>query len=331
MKGYNKKQGIKLQRKVLSSLFIAGAAYVCILGGDNAAWASDYTSTDTLSTSSYGETYDKIAITMVAPGKNCAGIYTYGRNNTTTANERVTVTMSDTGDAYGYNGIFVDGVSKLDAKKGIELTIDSTGDNNASGEYQAWRHGLRVETQGKVDLGTAVGSVITINSNAAESYANGVFVDGSSAGSGSEASIKGGDLTVNINKDNELQQMDYAAGVTLYNGSKMELAGDLDIYLEAAGVDGIRANNLNNYSDINTLQVKNLALYGKAVNGSGSGIYLMGEHDSANVSDSTKIEVTAEYDAFGIVIEGSDTASSFLVQLLLTLPLKQKTIMTFMV
>lgn len=33
MKGYNKKQGIKLQRKVLSSLFIAGAAYVCILGG----------------------------------------------------------------------------------------------------------------------------------------------------------------------------------------------------------------------------------------------------------------------------------------------------------
>jgi len=74
------------------------------------------------------------------------------------------------------------------------------------------------------------------------------------------------------------------------------------------------------------LQVKNLALYGKAVNGSGSGIYLMGEHDSANVSDSTKIEVTAEYDAFGIVIEASDTAKQFLVQLLLTLPLKQKTI-----
>lgn len=311
MKGYNKKQGIKLQRKVLSSLFIAGAAYVCILGGDNAAWASDYTGADTLSTGTYGADYGKITITMDNKGANCAGIYTYGRYNTTTATERVTVTMSDTGDTYGYNGIFVDGVSKLDAKKGIELTIDSTGDNNASGEYQAWRHGLRVETPGKVDLGTAVGSVITINSNAAESYANGVFVDGSSAGSGSEASIKGGDLTVNINKDNELQQMDYAAGVTLYNGSKMELAGDLDIHLEAAGVDGIRANNLNNYSDINTLQVKNLALYGKAVNGSGSGIYLMGEHDSANVSDSTKIEVTAEYDAFGIVIEGSDTASSF--------------------
>lgn len=311
MKGYNKKQGIKLQRKVLSSLFIAGAAYVCILGGDNAAWASDYTSTDTLSTGAWGASYDKITITMDDPGKNCAGIYTYGRNNTTTATERVTVTLSDAGDTYGYNGIFVDGVSKLDAKKGIELTINGLGTNNQSGGAQAWRYGLRVETQGKVDLGTDIGSVITINSNAAESYANGVFVDGSSAGNGSEASIKGGDLTVNINKDNELQQMDYAAGVTLYNGSKMELAGDLDIHLEAAGVDGIRANNLNNYSDINTLQVKNLALYGKAVNGSGSGIYLMGEHDSANVSDSTKIEVTAEYDAFGIVIEGSDTASSF--------------------
>lgn len=248
---------------------------------------------------------------MAAPGKNCAGIYTYGKNNTTTANGRVTVTMSDTEDTYGYNGIFVDGVSKLDAKNGIELTIDSTGDNNASGVDQAWRNGLRVETQGKVDLGTASGSVITINSNAAESYANGIFVDGSSTGTGSEASIKGGDLTVNINKDNAMQQMDYAAGVTLYNGSKMELAGDLDIHLEAAGVDGIRANNLNYSGDINTLQVKNLAIYGKAVNGSGSGIYLMGEHDSANVSDSTKIEVTAEYDASGIVIGGSDTASSF--------------------
>ena len=280
-------------------------------GGDNAAWASDYTGTDTLSTGTWGATYDKITITMDDPGKNCAGIYTYGRNNTTTATERVTVTLSDAGDTYGYNGIFVDGVSKLDAKKGIELTINGLGTNNQSGEAQAWRHGLRVETQGKVDLGTDIGSVITINSNAAESYANGVFVDGSSAGNGSEASIKGGDLTVNINKDNVMQQMDYAAGVTLYNGSKMELAGDLDIHLEAAGVDGIRANNLNYSGDINTLQVKNLAIYGKAVNGSGSGIYLMGEHDSANVSDSTKIEILGEYNVYGINIDSTGVTGSF--------------------
>ena len=279
--------------------------------GDNAAWASDYTGTDTLSTGTWGATYDKITITMDDPGKNCAGIYTYGRNNTTTATERVTVTLSDAGDTYGYNGIFVDGVSKLDAKKGIELTINGLGTNNQSGEAQAWRHGLRVETQGKVDLGTDIGSVITINSNAAESYANGVFVDGSSAGNGSEASIKGGDLTVNINKDNVMQQMDYAAGVTLYNGSKMELAGDLDIHLEAAGVDGIRANNLNYSGDINTLQVKNLAIYGKAVNGSGSGIYLMGEHDSANVSDSTKIEILGEYNVYGINIDSTGVTGSF--------------------
>lgn len=78
---------------------------------------------------------------MDDPGKNCAGIYTYGRNNTTTATERVTVTLSDAGDTYGYNGIFVDGVSKLDAKKGIELTINGLGTNNQSGEAQAWRHG----------------------------------------------------------------------------------------------------------------------------------------------------------------------------------------------
>lgn len=307
-----------LAGKVLQSLFTAGVVYVCIFGGDNAAWASDYTGTDTLSTGAWGASYDKITITMDDPGKNCAGIYTYGRNNTTTATERVTVTLSDAGDTYGYNGIFVDGVSKLDAKKGIELTINGLGTNNQSGEAQAWRHGLRVETQGKVDLGTDIGSVITINSNAAESYANGVFVDGSSAGTGSEASIKGGDLTVNINKDNVMhnkdnvmQQMDYAAGVTLYNGSKMELAGDLDIHLEAAGVDGIRANNLNYSGDINTLQVKNLAIYGKAVNGSGSGIYLMGEHDSANVSDSTKIEILGEYNVYGINIDSTGVTGSF--------------------
>ena len=60
--------------------------------------------------------------------------------------------MSDTGDTYGYNGIFVDGVSTLDAQKGIELTINGLGTNNQSGnDNQAWRNGLRVETQGKVD------------------------------------------------------------------------------------------------------------------------------------------------------------------------------------
>ena len=133
MKGYNKKQGGELQRKVLRSLIIAGAAYACTFGGDNSVWAADYTGTDTLSTSTYGADYGKITITMDDPGKNCAGIYTYGRYNTTTATERVTVTMSDTGDTYGYNGIFVDGVSTLDAQKGIELTINGLGTNNQSG------------------------------------------------------------------------------------------------------------------------------------------------------------------------------------------------------
>lgn len=311
MTGYNKKQGQELQRKVLQSLLAASVMCVCTFGGDNSAWAADYTGTDTLDIGRYGDTYNKIDITMEDSGKNCAGIYAYGRNNETVANDRVTVTLSDTDDTYGYNGIFIDGLAKFTAEKGINVTIDSKGENNLSGESQAWRNGLRAELQTKIDLGTDSGSVITINSNAADSYANGVFVDGYSAGSGNEASIKGGDLTVNINKDNADQQMDYAAGVTLFDGSKMELAGDLNIHLEADGVDGIRANNLNSSDDINTLQVKNLDIYGKAVNSSGSGIYLMGEHDSVQVSDSTKIEVTAENSVSGIRIENSDVASSF--------------------
>ena len=118
-------------------------------GGTTQPGHLDYTGTDTLSTGAWGASYDKITITMDDPGKNCAGIYTYGRNNTTTATERVTVTLSDAGDTYGYNGIFVDGVSKLDAKKGIELTINGLGTNNQSGEAQAWRMDCVSRRRGK--------------------------------------------------------------------------------------------------------------------------------------------------------------------------------------
>ena len=46
-----------LAGKVLQSLFTAGVVYVCTFGGDNAAWASDYTGTDTLSTGAWGASY----------------------------------------------------------------------------------------------------------------------------------------------------------------------------------------------------------------------------------------------------------------------------------
>lgn len=69
MQKYNQKQNSELRKKVLQSLIIASTAYVCTFGGDNAAWASDYTGTDTLSTGTWGATYDKITITMDDPGK----------------------------------------------------------------------------------------------------------------------------------------------------------------------------------------------------------------------------------------------------------------------
>ena len=47
------------------------------------------------------------------------------------------------------------------------------------------------------------------------------------------------------------------------------------------------------------------------MNGSGSGIYLMGEHDSANVSDSTKIEILGEYNVYGINIDSTGVTGSF--------------------
>lgn len=299
---------MKRYHKDLAKVITLGLLLSC---GGQYCVAADYTGTDTLDTGRYGVTYDKIDITMDNPGKDCASIYAYGRSNETIAHDRVTVYLSDVVDTYGYNGIFIDGVAQFNAEKGISVTIDSKGDNNASSEYQAWRNGLRAGSMAKIDLGTAEASVITINSNAADSFANGVFSDGSSAGTGYEANIKGGDLTVNINKDNADQQMDYAAGVSLFNGSKMELAGDLKIHLEANGIDGIRGNNQNNDSDINSLQVKNLEIYGKAVNGNGAGIYLMGEHDSVTSSDNTKITIQTEGNAYGIFVDGSDVASSF--------------------
>ncbi len=54
MQKYNQKQNSELRKKVLQSLIIASTAYVCTFGGDNAAWASDYTGTDTLSTGDWG-------------------------------------------------------------------------------------------------------------------------------------------------------------------------------------------------------------------------------------------------------------------------------------
>ena len=123
MKGYQK----HLTKVItLGLLLSSGGVMPC-------AQAADYNGTGTLSTSGWGDTYDKISITMSDPGENCAGIYTYGRNNTTIANDAVKVMISDSGDTYGYNGIMVDGVSTFEANKGFELTLNSTGINNASG------------------------------------------------------------------------------------------------------------------------------------------------------------------------------------------------------
>ena len=309
MQGYKKWESRKLQKKVLQTLVLASMAYVCIIGGDNSAWAASDYNGGPLDISNAAD-YNKMEVT--ASDENGTGLYVHLRRTTLTANDRVTISLSDTGtDAYGYVGIDVENLGTFNAAKGIDITIDGRGDNNASGEDQAWRNALFVGSQGKVNLGTAEASVITINSNAADSFANGVFINGNSAGAGYEASIKGGDLAVNINKDNADQQMDYAAGVSLYNGSKMELDGDLKIHLEADGIDGIRANNEDYNTDINSLKVKNLEIYGKAVNGSGAGIYLMGEHDSVTSSDSTNITIQTEGNAYGIFVDENDAESSF--------------------
>lgn len=70
MKGYSKKQGQKLQRKVLQSLLAASVMCVCTFGGDNSAWAADYNSDETLKPANTGnaanwETYDNVIIIKI--------------------------------------------------------------------------------------------------------------------------------------------------------------------------------------------------------------------------------------------------------------------------
>ena len=56
----------------------------------------------------------------------------------------------------------------------------------------------------------------------------------------------------------------------------------------------------------------------------------MGEHDSANVSDSTKIEILGEYNVYGINIDSTGVTGSF-GDTELTLPLTRQTTLTFVV
>ena len=274
------------------------------------AQAADYNSTDTLSTSSWGDTYDKISITMADSGKNCAGIYTYGRNNTTIANDVVKVMISDSGDAYGYNGIMAEGVSTFKADKGFDLTINSTGTNNASGEDEVWRFGLRVENQSKVELGAD--SAITINSDLAECYTNGVYLDGQTDYAGYEVAVTGKGLTVNANKDNANQQMNYASGVTMQDGSKMNLEGDLKLHIEAANeIDGIRIRDWSYGAAANTLQAQNLEIYAKTTDGRIKGINSEGAHDKLTIAGATNIKLEGQGNVAGILIQGSDADSGF--------------------
>lgn len=300
MKGYQKHLAKVI---TLGLLLSSGGVMPC-------AQAADYTSDDTLSTSGLGDTYDKITITMEAPAKDCSGIYMYGRNNETTANDAVKVTMTDSSDAYGYDGIFVDGVSTFNAKTGFDLVINSTGTTNASSGSQAWRNGLYVGNQGKVNLGAD--ATITINSNLDASYANGIFMNGSTDNSSYPAEVTGKGMSVNINKDNADQHMDYASGITMQDGAEMNLQGDLKLHLEAENeVDGIRVRDWDYSGAANTLQAQNLDIYAKTVDGHINGVNSRGQHDALTIAGSTNIKLEGQYDVAGISIQGSDAASSF--------------------
>lgn len=70
MQSYKKWESRKLQKKVLQTLVLTSMAYVCIIGGDNSAWAQDYNSDQTLEVGNTGsvenwETYDNVIVNKI--------------------------------------------------------------------------------------------------------------------------------------------------------------------------------------------------------------------------------------------------------------------------
>ena len=83
-----------LAGKVLQSLFTAGVLYVCIFGGDNAAWAQDYNSqygTD------LGGEYENVSVTNESLDGNSNVTIGVSRSAGLTVTDKAVVKIVETG------------------------------------------------------------------------------------------------------------------------------------------------------------------------------------------------------------------------------------------
>lgn len=251
MKGYSKKQGQKLQRKVLQSLLAASVMCVCTFGGDNSAWAADYNSDETLKPANTGnaanwETYDNVIINKNNSDNNFNGIALResGSSKQLKVDGKIDIAITDdasNASTHSYTGLNMYG-GKIVAEDGFNVTINSTAATGSGNKYGIY------ENVGDMILGKD--SHITIDTKIGDVY--GIYVED---GYG-DTVLLGGKLQIDINQNNEGTAAEKAYGFyTKPNPNTDSVFTELNIAVkslnEAGGmyIETDQGNN-NNYGQV---------------------------------------------------------------------------------
>ena len=329
MKGYKKKQGGELQRKVLRSLIIAGTAYACTFGGDNSVWAQDYNSDETLEVGNTGnvtqwETYDNVIIDKNNSDDSFNGIYLHmaGVNKQLKVNGKIDIEITDdasNASTHSYTGLDIYG-GKIMAADGFNVTIDSTAAAGSGNKYGIY------ENVGDMILGKD--SHITIDTKIGDAY--GIFVED---GYG-DTVLLGGKLQIDINQNNENTATEKAYGyytkpnpntdfafeeVNIAVKSLNEAGG---MYIETAGGNHNTYGKVWYHNNGDTFvkpyagtENKKLVIKAEAVNGVAFGVRTVAVSDGNDInsllfSEDANITAAGKTEAYGF-----DIGSSFDVEI----------------
>ena len=329
MKGYSKKQGQKLQRKVLQSLLAASAMCVCTFGGDNSVWAADYNSDETLKPANTGsaanwETYDNVIINKNNSDNNFNGIELResGSSKQLKVDGKIDIAITDDASntsTHRYTGLNMYG-GKIEAADGFNVTINSTAATGSGNKYGIY------ENVGDMILGKD--SHITIDTKIGDVY--GIYVED---GYG-DTVLLGGKLQIDINQNNEDTATEKAYGFyTKPNPNTDSVFTELNIAVkslnEAGGmyIETDQGNN-NNYGQVwyhnngDTFvkpyaDAKNekLVIKAEAVNGVAFGVRTVAGsnvsgRNSKLFSENAKITAAGKTEAYGF-----DIGSSFDIEI----------------
>ena len=329
MQSYKKWESRKLQKKVLQTLVLASMAYVCIIGGDNSAWAQDYNSDETLEVGNTGnvtqwETYDNVIIDKNNSDDSFNGIYLHmaGSNKQLKVDGKIDIEITDdasNASTHSYTGLDIYG-GKIMAADGFNVTIDSTAAAGSGNKYGIY------ENVGDMILGKD--SHITIDTKIGDVY--GIYVED---GYG-DTVLLGGKLQIDINQNNEDTATEKAYGyytkpnpntdfafeeVNIAVKSLNEAGG---MYIETAGGNHNTYGKVWYHNNGDTFvkpyaDAKNekLVIKAEAVNGVAFGVRTVAVSDGNDInsllfSEDANITATGKTEAYGF-----DIGSNFDVEI----------------